>query len=103
MTFLFNAIPGKNPLLKAYSIRCFLEHSTDFTMFKKLFMEPGPEFWTGNYISILQGKNKYMQSLLPMLTGLDFLEHRKYVEDPIDSCHKQIHLEKIKDLLDKTI
>ena len=101
MIYLFYAIPQHRPDCRRNAFKIFLEQNKDFEFFKKLTLEaPDPEcVWVGSRISILEQRIAFLESLLPLLAGLNFLDHKLRVNNEIEKCKAQIKNEEIHELL----
>lgn len=55
--------------------------------------------WSGSEVPIIQKRINYLKRLLPLLNGLDFLNHKKYIEDEIADCKKRMDYVEIEEIL----
>jgi len=70
-------------------------------VFKSLILEPfGYSGKGGSFVPALIERRKFWQDLLPLFNGIEFLEHKRYVEEYIDYYDKRIRDEKIRDFTD---
>ena len=51
--------------------------------FKKLYLFPLSESWSGSQIPLINNKIDLLQSLNKQISGLDYLEHKAYIEERI--------------------
>lgn len=81
------------------ALKTFLEANPKYELFKKLPLEPSFHTWSGSQIPYIQNRISFLSSLLPLLSGLDFLEHRQRIEELIKRWKKKIQQEEINELL----
>lgn len=90
--FIFRAIRDLSHLqsqIKDFLI-VFLEQNKNFEDFVKLPLEPSSKSWMGSPVPMYENDIEFYQSLLPLLQGLDFVEHKNLVEKIIDGRRKEI-------------
>jgi hypothetical protein len=59
----------------------YLKYNLDIENFKKMPLFPMSYSWSGSEIPLIIEKIKFLQSLKEKLKGIDYIEHRKYIED----------------------
>ena len=73
-------------------------------MFKKLSLFRNSLSFTGSFVPVLEKRIKFLESLYPLVSGMNYLEHKVFIQNQIESLKKEIKGEKIDDLLkDKLI
>jgi hypothetical protein len=55
--------------------------------------------WSGSEVPLIQKQIDYLNHLLPLLNGLDYLNHRKYIEDEIENKKKYMDKVEIDEIL----
>ena len=50
---------------------------------------------TGSFVPVYKGWIEYLNSLLPLLHGIDYLEHKNYILQEIEKVRKMIAKEEI--------
>ncbi len=78
----------------------FLEKNQDFDVFNKLPFEKHIISGAGSFVPYYENCKEFWQSLLPLFTGLKYLEHKKYVENKIDGYRDIITSEKMRYFID---
>lgn len=70
-------------------VSCFLKHNKDFEFFKSLTLTDYPSGgWSGSIVRVYTSWIEYYKKLLPLLTGLPFINHKKLIQDRIDEIQK---------------
>lgn len=100
MCILFEAISDHSCERRRTAIRIFLEHNIDFELFDSLYLEASGWGGVGSMIPYMQARITYLNSLLPLLSGLDFLKHKKKVEHSIEIWKCRIKEEEVRELLE---
>lgn len=99
MELLFEAIAHLPTSAKKQYVTLFLKYNPEFTAFKVLPLIPLSASWTGSAIPVYSKWIEGLESLLPELTGIDFLEHKKYVCDLIDGLKARIKDAEISEIM----
>lgn len=68
----------------------FLKYNKNIADFKKIYLFPKSEFWSGSKIPIILEKIEFLESLKDILKGIDYIEHKSYVVDLIRILKKEI-------------
>ena len=55
--------------------------------------------WSGSEVPLIQKRIDYLNRLLPLLNGLDFLNHKKYIEDEIENKKEYMNNVEINEIL----
>lgn len=99
MKYLFLGIADLSIDRKVSYIKLLLENNANYDLFESLPLYTLPKSWTNSLIPHLTSSIKNMQQILPCLSGLKFIKHKKRVEDIIDGLREQIRQEEIRDIL----
>ena len=94
---LFEALSETRPSLREKAIQKFLLCNDDFEMFNKIQLDP--DHWGGfaeEIIPDLQRRIDFLQSLLPLMTGIKYLKHAQKVQARIDFWKSEIKQEELK-------
>jgi hypothetical protein len=94
VAWLFGTISGFSPERRVRALAAFLEHNRNFSDFARLSLDPKSWSASGSFVPVYQKRVEVLQSFLPLLTGVKFLQHRKRIEGEIDSYRKMIDSEK---------
>lgn len=97
---LFASIDECSSERRRTALKTLLEANCDFAVFKHLPLEPSHWGGMGSMIPCMQERIKYLSSLLPMLSGLKFLQHKKRVLTEIEIWGERIKREEIDELLE---
>jgi len=79
------------------AILCFLEYNSDFELFKRLSLVSIS--WIGT--SSVTDKIVFCEELLPEITGVKFLKHKKYISDEIAKWKAVRNNEEVEEILMK--
>jgi hypothetical protein len=99
MYYLFSVISNFEIERKREFILLFLENNSLFESFNKIPLTPISCSWIGSAVPVYSGWVEFLESLLPYLTGLKWIKHKKHVEEKIDSINNQIESEQIDEIL----
>jgi hypothetical protein len=66
-----------------------LERNQNFVLFQRLPMEPNGWSWSGSEVPLLRRRIEFLESLLPSLQGLAFLDHKLEVQRRIQSLEER--------------
>lgn len=100
MEYLFYGIADLSTERKVAYIKLLLEHNASYEMFESLPLFPIITSWTNSAVPYLTSRIKYMEQILPCLSGLKFIKHKKRIESIIDGLREQIRQEEISDILE---
>ena len=100
MYALFSSIDECSSERRRYALKTFLEVSSDYEVFKRLPLEPSHWGGMGSMIPCMQERIAYLSSLLPMLSGIKYLQHKKRVLTEIEIWQERIKREEIEELLE---
>ena len=79
IVYIFNVICELKEDLRKFSIKVFLNNNCDFETFKKLSLFPGRVAAFGSFVNLYRKRIDYIQSLYPLMEGIEFLEHEEYL------------------------
>lgn len=99
MKFLFEAISNLSMVWLRTYIAVFCAHNPDYEIFKHLPLTPRFSSCFGSLVPMYSSRVDFLRTLLPLFPGLQFIRHKKRVEDLISDYQKAIHEEEISDIL----
>ena len=99
MKCLFAGISNLDDQRKKEYLLLFIENNPDYEMFDNLQLLPTNYSWSGSEVPILSGFIDYLNTLLPHLSGIKYLEHKNKIIRMIDGYHKAIEAEEIREAL----
>lgn len=101
MKFIFDIIVNSLPMKRRDFLEIFLRHNKNYEDFEKIRIEPSSWGGRGSMIPVLEKKAEFLESLLPLFTGVDFLKHRIRVNNEIMRWRERIQSENKKEFLDE--
>ena len=96
---LFEVLSELGPEIRIAAIRTFTSLNNDIKVFNNLVLEPNHWGGFGSMITYMQPQVKYYESLLSIFTGLEFLQHKKIIEDKIQLWKRMIAQEEIEEIM----
>lgn len=100
MRCLFDALSDLSIDLRRDCIEWFVKENHSFEMFKNLSILPSSWGGFGSLIPIYKGWIDYLNSLLPFFHGIEYISHKKYILDKIDSVQAMIQQEEISEFIE---
>ncbi len=94
MAFIFLEITVFPVERRRKFLRLFLEKNKNFESFKKLPLETSLLQWSGSPIPMHEGRVNYLESILPLLDTVDYLQHKQFIERKIQGIRQDIENEK---------
>lgn len=101
MRCLFEASTRCNRAQRLEYIRLFLEKNMEYEDFADIPLTPRMFSSTGSVVPIYASWVDFLSDILPMLTGLKYIRHKKYIEDKIDHYKKLIIKEQVSEIMRK--
>ena len=95
MDCLFEALTESSESLRRKSIEAFIHYNPNFEAFRKLDILPNSWSAFGSFVPVYSGWIDFLQSLLPLFTGMQYLEHKNRIIQMIDSIRQRIIDEEI--------
>lgn len=99
MYYLFSVISKLKIERKKEYVLLFLENNSLFEDFEKIPLTPTSWGWSGSAVPIYSDWIDYLKSLLPNLSGLKWIKHKKYIEREIKYLEEKIESEQIEEIL----
>lgn len=99
MKYLFYGIADLPVERKIGYIKLLLECNSSYEMFEAIPLFPLIASWTNSAVPYLTSRIKYMEQILPYLSGLKFIKHKKHIEGIIDDLKEEIRQEEINNIL----
>lgn len=98
---LFEILSEMGEKLRVEAIKTFVSLNKSFDIFSKLRLEPNQWGGLGSMVPYMQARVKYYESLLSIFTGLDFLQHKKLIQDNIEMWKRRIEKEEIDEIMEE--
>ena len=95
---IFDFISTLDEEVKMLAIKTFLSKNKDFDIFKKLSISSNSWLSVGSLVPALQKELDFYESLIPILSGIDFLEHKKLIKERIERLEISVEKEKIEQI-----
>lgn len=73
--------------------------NADPELFRRIPLCPTSYSWSGSAVPLYSKWADYLKGLLPLFSGIQFLQHKKVVNDEIEHLSKMIERAEIEDLL----
>lgn len=99
MIVLFGSIASCDTTHRIAYINLFLEQNHDFELFQSLPLFPKTLFWTNSAVPLYSAQKEFLNTILPALTGLNFIKHKSYIEKRIEALEKTILDEQLSDII----
>lgn len=96
---IFEIISEREAELRVKAIKTFVSLNKSFDVFSKLTLEPDHWKVSGSMVPHIQDRVKYYESLLPIFMGLEFLQHKKLIQEKIEMLKKRIKEEEIDEIM----
>ena len=88
MQWLFRVVAALPEERRRAHLIHLLERNSDFALFEHLPLEPSGWSWTGSQVPLLRRRTQFLESLLPSLDGLAFLDHKLEVQRRIQNLEE---------------
>lgn len=100
MQCLFEALVECDADLRQKCIGIFLNHNDNFDDFRRLPLTPFSYHWSGSAVPLYSSWIKLLEGILPLLTGLRFIKHKKHVQNQIERLQQMIIDEEISNIME---
>ena len=80
-------------------LEVFLERNQQMVDFQRLSLESRGGGYVGSAVPMFQGEIDFLESLLPLVEGINLLEHRMYLEKRVQGLQRAIETEKKREFL----
>ena len=100
MCGFFSAIEEHSANRRRNALEKLLKLNSDYILFEKLPLEASGWGGCGSMIPYMQERIIYLTSLMPLLSGVEYLKHKQKVEHDIEIWKNRIKSEEIQELLE---
>ena len=100
MEFIFNIVVNSFQSKRRDFLEIFLRFNKNFEDFRNINIEPSSWGGMGSMIPILEKKAEFLESLLPLFSGINFLKHKIHVNDQILGWKTRIERESKKEFVE---
>lgn len=100
MCLLFTAIAELACERRKKAVEQFLSLNADPDVFERLPLEPSQWGGIGSMIPYMQERIEYLQSLLPLASGIKYLKQKQRIKLEIERWKEKIHSEEVRELLE---
>lgn len=90
MRLLFNLLSSLNSDRRKLFILKYLSLNKDFNHFNQIYLFPMSKSWSGSEVPIIEEEIDFIKFIRDSLDGIDYIEHRVYLEGIIDSKNKYL-------------
>ena len=98
IVYIFNVICELSEDQRRFAIKAFLENNYNFETFKKLSLFPIAMSGFGSFINLYRKQIDFIQSLYPLMEGIEFLEHEEYLTNIESNLEREIDRTETDDL-----
>ncbi|RRD33445.1 hypothetical protein [Streptococcus sp. OH4692_COT-348] len=98
---IFDIICELDDEIRKIAIQTLLEINSDFKVFKKIRLIPRSWSGTGSFIPAYRKQINFLESLYPLISGIQFLEHRSKIKLEIEYLKERISEEEIRSIYKK--
>lgn len=99
MLCLFEAFSQCDTEQRIGHIEAFLNKNDDYDTFKCLPLISFPNSWSGSLVPLYSSWIEFLEKILPFLSGLKFINHKRHIEEIMDNLRKKIIDEQIADIM----
>jgi hypothetical protein len=100
ISYLFEVIAHLAPERRRSLIAHFLGCNRSFDAFRRLSLQPSQWGGWGSIVPSLEVRQRFLESLLPLVDSGDLLEHRQYLEQSIEGIRESIAGARKRDFMD---
>ena len=100
---IFNIICELSENQRRFAIKSFLENNYNFETFKKLPLFPIVMSGFGSFINLYRKQIDFIQSLYPLMEGIEFLDHEEYLTNIERNLNSEIDRTETEDLYEGII
>ena len=97
MYVLFDALSVHNADRRREALKHLVSKNSSFDVFKGLPLESS--FWDAT-VSTMSDRINYLSTLLPLFSGIKYLDHKKRIEQEVVIWEQRIRNEEIAELLE---
>ena len=97
---LFSAIDKHSDNCRRNALKKLLKLNCDYTLFEKLPLEAPSWGGCGSIVPVMQERIIYLTSLMPLVSGVEYLKHKQKVERDIEIWRERIKNAEIQELLE---
>lgn len=100
---IFNIICELSEDQRRFAIKVFLNNNYNFETFKKLSLFPRAMSGFGSFIHLFKKRIDFIQSLYPLMEGIEFLDHEEYLTNIESNLNSEIDRTETEDLYEGII
>lgn len=99
MIYLFSVISLLSKESKKEYMKLFLDNNKEFESFKMIPLRASKKSWWGSIILVFYDEIEFLESLLPLFDGLEWIEHKDYVENLVIDLRKRVKAEELQNFI----
>jgi hypothetical protein len=99
MDFVFPIVTHFSSDERRSLIALFLAHNKHVEDFKRIHITADSRGYVGSAVPMYRQHVDFLESLLPLVEGIDFLEHRVYIQGRVDGFQRAIEKEKRREFM----
>ena len=100
MEYFFGSIAELPNNQKKEFVKCYLLHNKKLEDFEELPLVPRSYSFTGSGVPLFSGWIEFLNSILTLLPGIEFLQHKKFVKEEIQRVRNKIENAEISEILE---
>lgn len=100
MEWLFQVVTRLPEARRRSHLLHLLDRNRSFVLFQRLPLEPNGWSWTGSEVPVLRRRIEFLESLLPSLQGLPYLDHKLAIQRHIQRLEESVEAAKRHDFMD---
>lgn len=98
--YIFNIVEDFSEDRKLRHLKTILEFKPSIELFKSFGLLPMDHSWSGSLVPQLQNEIEFLEKIKSLLSGIDFLEHKTYVEGLISYQRRRINEQEKREFLE---
>ena len=100
MEWLFNVIARLPEERRRTHLVRLLTCNSEFAVFERLPLEPNNWTWRGSEVPLLRRRIEFLESLLPSLQGVAYLDHKLEIQRRVQALQEQVENAKRRDFME---
>lgn len=98
-SFVFHLASGMTAERRRRMIEVFVGQNREFEAFARLPLEPDHASWSGSAVPMYQNRIDFLESLQPLFSDVDFMDHKYEIERQVKRLQETIEQEKRRDFV----
>lgn len=99
MEAVFEAVSKHTESLRKMCIECVIKENPSIELFRRIDLLPRSYSATGSFVPVYKGWIEFLKSLLPLFHGIQYIDHKDYVQKKIERIQDMIVKEEISNIV----